>query len=86
MNKLYDKNGSSKIKYIGVIDDKVNGSQVTWVGVIRLGDKMYVPQGAGVYHTYHAYDSETGKIDWEKDYKISEDVYKELSKQYERLK
>ncbi len=85
MNKLFDKNGSTTAKYIGVIDETICGRNIHWVGVIKLGDQMYVPQGSGVYYDYHPYDPITGICDWVTTYKLKPNEHKELTKQYEAI-
>ena len=86
MNKLYNKNGCTNIKYIGVINKLFVGkTPINWVGVISIGDQKYVPQGSGVYHDYHPMDETTGEVKWQETYKVSAKEHEELTKQYRKF-
>ncbi len=81
MNKLYNKNGCTNIRYIGTI----SGTQgMNWVGAIQIGDKIYVGQGSSVYHQYHPYDKTKFTVDWQKHIKINKEQYDELNKQRDK--
>jgi len=78
MNDIQDKNGIINCKYIGTISGTAG---TNWVGAVKLGNKIYVGQGASVYHEYHPYDPKTFAVAWHKIHKISIEQFKELTRQ-----
>ena len=79
---MFDKNGISKVKYIGNIKG-VSGSN--WVGAIQVGDKTYVGSGSNIGDRYYDYDKITFDVKWSsKVYVPTPEIVKELQKQKEK--
>ncbi len=64
MNDIYDKNGKSNTRYIGLVKG-VKGSN--WVGAVKIGNKIYVGSGNNIGDRYYNYNDKTYDVDWSGD-------------------